>query len=374
MVQGKGKMSTTATAEPEKNSAALSEARQKNEQFYKFLGTGAVPEWVIRLGIRNMLGQKLRSEHRGSAECALEARLRFVEDLKTRPIAIHTSDANSQHYEVPTEFFKMVLGPNMKYSSCYWSDDTKSLADAETAMLALTCKRADIQPGQRILDLGCGWGAFALYAARTYPNCEITALSNSRTQRQYIEATAASRSLKNLRVITDNIETFDTQQRFDRIVSVEMFEHMKNYQALLARISTWLEPEGKLFVHIFTHRDYEYHYEDGDGSDWLTRNFFAGGTMPSDSLLLYFQDHLKIIDHWRINGMHYGKTAEEWLNNMSSHKQEIMPILESTYGKANGKCWWIYWRLFFLSCAELWGFSKGEEWMVSHYLFQKPRA
>ncbi len=347
------------------------EARPKQQGIYDLLATGLIPEFIIRIGIKRMLAQRLKETKPASAEAEIKQRQEFVKELKSSPIAIETDAANRQHYEVPSEFYKLVLGPRLKYSCCYWTAEVQNLAQAEEKMLELSCRRADIKDGQKILDLGCGWGALSLWLAEKYPNSIITAVSNSSTQAKSINASIAEKGLKNLSVITANVAQFETEEKFDRIMSVEMFEHMKNYQALMEKISTWLKPQGKLFVHIFTHPNREYHYEDKDGSDWLTRYFFTGGTMPSDSLLLYFQDQLSIEEHWRVNGVHYQKTAEEWLNNMDKNKSLIMPILKQTYGDGEEKRWWMYWRLFFMACAELWGYQNGEEWMVSHYTFKK---
>ncbi len=348
------------------------EERNKNERFYRFLATGIVPEWLIRVGIRRMLAKTLRDHKKANSEDEIKKRVQFVKELQGRPIAIQTDAANEQHYEVPTAFFQQVLGPHMKYSSAYWAAGQTKLAAAENEMLALTCQRASIENGHQILELGCGWGSLTLFMAENFPNSSIMAVSNSKTQRQHIEAEAAKRGLTNIRVITENMENFDPGETFDRVVSVEMFEHMKNYDLLLERIASWLVPQGKLFVHIFSHKNLEYHYEDADGTDWLTRHFFAGGIMPSDPLLFYFQRSLTIAEHWRVNGRHYQATAEAWLQNMSARREQIMPILSATYGEKEAKNWYVYWRLFFLACAELWGYKNGEEWMVSHYLFVKP--
>jgi cyclopropane-fatty-acyl-phospholipid synthase len=342
---------------------------------YKLLETDCLPEWLIRFGIRRMLDQKLREETQATQVKRQEALMRFIQELQNSPIAIETKAANEQHYEVPSEFFALALGPRKKYSSAYWMPDTQTLAEAEELMLSLVCQRAEIEDGQRILDLGCGWGSLSLWLAERYPNAQVTGLSNSRTQKDWIDAEAKRLNLVNLTIITGNIVDWDFSPEmlpFDRIVSIEMFEHMKNYGLLLAKISRWLAPAtGKLLVHIFTHKTLAYHYEDKDGTDWLTRHFFSGGTMPSNDLLLYFQDDLRITNQWVVSGQHYEKTANEWLANMHRNRHAILPILSETYGAENCRKWWVYWKVFFLACAELWGYHEGEEWQVSHYLFAR---
>jgi cyclopropane-fatty-acyl-phospholipid synthase len=332
-----------------------------------------IPDAALRAGIRRLLKQRLKAEGEGGLEASHQRSMAFLGALKESPIAINTADANEQHYELPPAFFELTLGKRLKYSSGLWPEGVASLDQAEEAMLALTCERAGLQDGQRILELGCGWGSLTLWMAEHYPGSTITAVSNSAPQRQFILARAQERGLGNVKVLTADMNAFDPPARdYDRVVSVEMFEHMRNYELLLHRIASWLVPGGKLFVHIFTHREHAYPFEVRDETDWMAKHFFTGGLMPSDHTLLYFQRDLSIQSHWRVNGRHYEATANAWLQRLDAGKEEALALFRETYGAEEALKRFVQWRVFFMACAELFGAGRGEKWFVSHYLFEKP--
>ena len=275
-----------------------------------------------------------------------------------------------QHYDVPADFFGRVLGPHRKYSSGYWPEGVRTLQEAEAAALTLTCERAGLADGQDILELGCGWGSLTLWIAKHYPEAWVTALSNSHSQRAHIEAEARRRGLENVRVLTGDINDFDTPDRFDRVVSVEMFEHLRNWPRAFAQVARWLKPEGRFFMHVFAHRSVPYAFVERDASDWMSRHFFSGGMMPSDDLALHCQDDMRLLRRWRWDGTHYQRTAESWLQSMDEHRSQLQPLFDHTYGR-DAALWWMRWRIFFMAVAELFGFDAGQQWWVSHYLFEK---
>ncbi|MGJ4754675.1 SAM-dependent methyltransferase [Leptospira kmetyi] len=338
---------------------------------YDLMEKDVFPDWLIRFRIRGLLADRLKQENKGSLEANQKHKIAYVDSLKKSPIAIHTKAANEQHYEVPAEFFKLVMGKHMKYSSGYWETPNVSFDESERRMLEITCQRAKIENGMSVLDLGCGWGSLSLYLAENYPKSKITGVSNSKSQKKYIDEQAKKRGLKNLTIVTADMNDFKISAKFDRLVSVEMLEHMKNYEKLFERFASFLKPKGLFFVHIFTHNRFPYAFEVIDDTDWMSRYFFTGGQMPSHDLFLYFQKDFQIQDQWVVNGNHYALTSEAWLNGMYQNREEVMRIFSETYGPGQALKWFVYWKVFFMACAELWKYKNGEEWIVSHYLFSK---
>lgn len=339
----------------------------------RWLERGLLPDWLVRAGIRRLLRARLRREAAGDPEQSAERLERWLAECDRSPIAVATGAANEQHYEVPAAFYAHVLGRHRKYSSGLWTTGVRTLDDAEAAMLRLTCERALVADGMRVLDLGCGWGALSLWLAQRHPGCRIVGVGNSASQREDILARAAALGVRNLEIVTADANTFEASGSFDRILSVEMMEHTRNWKALLARCARWLTPDGRMFVHVFTHRTTGYAFADHGVDDWMARHFFTGGQMPADAQMLRCQDDLAVEAHWRVSGDHYRRTAEAWLDNFDRHRGELDPVLAAAYGD-RAAAMANLWRVFFMACAELWGFAGGSEWYVSHYrLRPRPR-
>lgn len=340
---------------------------------------GLLPDSLTRFGMRRLMQQRLEEEGVGDGEDATRRFQELLDQLRASPIAVETQAANSQHYEVPADFFHRHLGPRLKYSCALYPRGDETLAEAEEKMLALYAERAGLQDGQRILDLGCGWGSLSLWLAEQYPGSTIVGLSNSQGQREYIEARARERGLGNLTILTGNIVDFafpatsadgrHIEAGFDRILSIEMFEHMRNYDLLLRKLAGWIRPDGKLFVHIFAHRHLTYFFEDKARDDWMTRYFFTGGIMPSEHLLSHFQDDFRLARQWWVDGRHYERTSNHWLAGMDAAKAEILALFRPTYGDDQAEIWFQRWRMFYMAVAELFGYDQGREWGVGHYLF-----
>lgn len=349
----------------------LNGGEQKPSAAIGWAEMGLVPDGVIRAGIRRLTRQRLKEIHAADCERSASDLNAFVEHMCAAQVAPVPELANEQHYEVPAAFFTLALGQHRKYSSCFWDETTSTLDQAEARSLEISCQRAGISDGMEVLDMGCGWGSLSLWIASQYPGCEVTSVSNSAPQREYIEEQARQQGLSNIKVITCDMNDFDAGRQFDRIVSVEMFEHMRNYQELFRRVSTWLKPDGRFFMHIFCHRSCTYAFEDNGPGDWMSRHFFSGGIMPSADLPLRFQRDLNIEAQWRWSGQHYERTANAWLANTDRESDAIKALFAEVYGQDKAQQWVQRWRIFFMACAELFGYREGQEWFVSHYLFSR---
>ena len=321
-----------------------------------------LPDVVIRAAINRLCSRTATKLATGNAESDAW----FADEMAARAIAEHAGEANTRHYEVPAAFFAEVLGPNRKYSSCFYKEPASTLREAEEESLRQTVEHADLADGQSILELGCGWGSLSLWMARQFPRSEVTAVSNSNSQREHIEREAAKRGLKNLRIITSDMDVFDPNAQFDRIVSVEMFEHMMNWRELMTRVRSWLQPDGRFFMHIFTHRSGAYLFDRTDHEDWIAQHFFTGGVMPCHHLVRQYADLFGIEKEWRWSGTHYQRTAQDWLANFDAHRDEVEGVLRKVYGD-DTVLWMRRWRWFFLATAGLFGYADGSEWGVSHY-------
>jgi cyclopropane-fatty-acyl-phospholipid synthase len=341
----------------------------------KLAENGILPDSMVRAGIRKLTATRLDEISANDCETGMAKLSQFIQAMNQANIAQVPELANAQHYEVPADFFSYCLGQHRKYSSCFWMPDTHTLEEAEVLALNQTCEHADLANGQKVLELGCGWGSLSLWMAEKYPNSTITGVSNSNSQREYILKTAKSRGLTNLNIITADMNVFEAPAKYDRVVSVEMFEHMRNWQQLYAKVASWLNPKGKFFKHIFVHRNTPYLFEvqsdDDQSNNWMSQFFFSGGMMPSDDLPLHFQQEMQLFQRWRWNGTHYAKTANAWLANMDTNHDAITPILVATYGAQDAEMWRNRWRIFYMACAELFGYKNGQEWWVTHYLFEK---
>lgn len=335
-----------------------------------FLKKDILPDSLIRFVVRQITNRRVRRVNKMDVTEKEEYLMDFIRKRSKGPIAINTGDANEQHYEMPSRFFDLVLGEHKKYSCAYWKEGD-SLNEAEERMLDLVCQRAGLVDGQQILELGCGWGSFSIFAALRYPSAQITAISNSNNQRLYIEKIIQEKGIENLQVITCDINDLELTEKFDRVVSIEMFEHMRNYQALFAKVARFLNQQGKLFVHVFCHEKLPFTYEVKNSLDWMAKYFFTGGTMPSRDLFHFFNHNLRISHQWAVNGNHYSKTLEAWLDKMDAQKEIVMPILEEREGPRHAVKWWAYWRIFFIACSEFFSLNDGNEYYITHYLFEK---
>ena len=332
------------------------------------LSRGLIPDFLLRRGVRSQGKQRLLMMEKSNL---VKEYNEFLKEASSGDIAIHTNDANNQHYEVDSEFFQYSLGKNLKYSSCYWNEDTSSLDEAEENMLDLYCKRAEVKDGIDILDIGCGWGSLSLFLANKYPRSNITGVSNSPSQKHFIDNEASKMNLKNLEIITSDINDFDSSKQFDRIISIEMFEHTKNSKKLLDSINGWLKPNGSFFMHVFAHKDNPYYFDRNQNNAWMAKYFFTGGMMPNHNLFRDLKSKLDYQKSWMLSGTHYEKTSNAWLDNMDLNRTKILELFKVNSNNRIAKRKFHFWRLFFIACAEIFGYANGSEWCVSHHLFKK---
>ena len=336
--------------------------------FNPLLARGLIPDWILRRGVRSQGKERLNMMNKVDSTKEYS---KFINEASTGNIAVNTDDANNQHYEVDSEFFKYCLGKNLKYSCCFWDENTLDLDAAEDNMLEIYSQRAQITDGMSILDIGCGWGSLSLFLAQKYPKSEITGVSNSSSQKIFIDSVASERNISNLNIITRDINDFRTEEKYDRILSIEMFEHTKNTKKLMNLINDWLNPNGLFFMHVFAHKENPYYFDRDQKNAWMAKYFFTGGMMPNHNLFKDLKSNLEYQKSWMLSGEHYEKTSNAWLDKMDQNKRKILSLFERSNSSSIAKRKFHFWRLFYIACAEIFGYDNGNEWVVSHHLFKK---
>ena len=336
--------------------------------FNPLLARGLIPDWILRRGVRSQGKERLNMMNKVDSTKEYS---KFINEASTGNIAVNTDDANNHHYEVDSEFFKYCLGKNLKYSCCFWDENTLDLDAAEDNMLEIYSKRAEITDGMNILDIGCGWGSLSLFLAQKYPKSEITGVSNSSSQKIFIDSVASERNISNLNIITRDINDFRTEEKYDRILSIEMFEHTKNTKKLMNLINDWLNPNGLFFMHVFAHKENPYYFDRDQKNAWMAKYFFTGGMMPNHNLFKDLKSNLEYQKSWILSGEHYERTSNAWLDKMDQNKSKILSLFERSNSSSVAKRKFHFWRLFYIACAEIFGYDNGNEWVVSHHLFKK---
>ena len=336
--------------------------------FNPLLARGLIPDWILRRGVRSQGKERLNMMNKVDSTKEYS---KFINEASTGNIAVNTDDANNQHYEVDSEFFKYCLGKNLKYSCCFWDENTLDLDAAEDNMLEIYSQRAQITDGMSILDIGCGWGSLSLFLAQKYPKSEITGVSNSSSQKIFIDSVASERNISNLNIITRDINDFRAEEKYDRILSIEMFEHTKNTKKLMNLINDWLNPNGLFFMHVFAHKENPYYFDRDQKNAWMAKYFFTGGMMPNHNLFKDLKSNLEYQKSWILSGEHYERTSNAWLDKMDQNKSKILSLFERSNGSSVAKRKFHFWRLFYIACAEIFGYDNGNEWVVSHHLFKK---